>query len=104
MVTGNYNPKLKLVPLSDGAGEVDRSASLTRFKVGDRVMPTFSQTGLRSAGERRFAQEHALAARLTALRARSCTYPNGRGQKFPRFQLRRGGDAPARRSLHGRRL
>jgi len=46
MVTGKYNPKLKLplVPLSDGAGEViDTGKAVTRFKKGDRVMPIFSQ-------------------------------------------------------------
>lgn len=46
MVTGNYNPRLKLplVPLSDGAGEVLATGkAVTRFKTGDRVMPIFAQ-------------------------------------------------------------
>ncbi len=46
MVKGHYNPKLKrpLVPLSDGAGEVvEIGEKVTKFKVGDRVMPTFMQ-------------------------------------------------------------
>lgn len=46
MVKGWYNPKLKtpLVPLSDGAGEVvEVGEGVTKFKVGDRVMPTFMQ-------------------------------------------------------------
>jgi len=46
MVKGWYNPKLKtpLVPLSDGAGEVvEVGESVTRWEVGDRVMPTFMQ-------------------------------------------------------------
>ena len=46
MVKGLYNPKLKrpLVPFSDGAGEVvEIGESVTKFKVGDRVMPIFMQ-------------------------------------------------------------
>jgi NADPH:quinone reductase-like Zn-dependent oxidoreductase len=45
-VNGVYNPKAKLpaVPLSDGAGEVvEVGAGVTRWKVGDRVCPIFSQ-------------------------------------------------------------
>ncbi len=46
MVKGTYNPRLKtpLVPFSDGAGEVvEIGESVTKFKVGDRVMPIFMQ-------------------------------------------------------------
>jgi len=46
MIDGTYNPKLKLplVPFSDGAGEVvDIGAEVTRWKIGDRVCPTFMQ-------------------------------------------------------------
>jgi len=46
MIKGWYNPKLKtpLVPLSDGAGEVvEIGESVTKWKVGDRVMPAFMQ-------------------------------------------------------------
>ncbi len=46
MVKGWYDPKLKtpLVPLSDGAGEVvEVGENVTRWKVGDRVMPIFMQ-------------------------------------------------------------
>lgn len=46
MIKGWYNPKLKtpLVPFSDGAGEVvEVGNKVTKFKVGDRVMPTFMQ-------------------------------------------------------------
>ncbi len=46
MVKGWYNPKLKmpLVPFSDGAGEVIAIGSdVTKWKVGDRIMPIFMQ-------------------------------------------------------------
>lgn len=46
IVNGTYNPRMKLpaVPLSDGAGEVVAVGSeVTRWKVGDRVMPIFAQ-------------------------------------------------------------
>jgi NADPH:quinone reductase-like Zn-dependent oxidoreductase len=46
MVEGSYNPKLKtpLVPFSDGAGEVVAvGEAVTKWKVGDRVMPIFMQ-------------------------------------------------------------
>lgn len=46
MVNGWYNPNLKRprVPLSDGAGEVVSVGSVvTKWKVGDRVMPIFMQ-------------------------------------------------------------
>ncbi|NNF00736.1 MAG: NAD(P)-dependent alcohol dehydrogenase, partial [Pyrinomonadaceae bacterium] len=46
MIKGWYNPKLKtpLVPLSDGAGEVVAVGDgVTKWKVGDRVTPTFMQ-------------------------------------------------------------
>lgn len=46
MVKGLYNPKLKmpLVPFSDGAGEVvEVGEDVSRWKIGDRVMPIFMQ-------------------------------------------------------------
>lgn len=46
VVSGSYNPKMKLpaVPLSDGAGEITAvGEGVTRWKVGDRVMPIFAQ-------------------------------------------------------------
>ena len=46
IVTGTYNPRMKFpaVPLSDGAGEVAAVGNaVTKWKVGDRVMPIFAQ-------------------------------------------------------------
>lgn len=46
VVSGTYNPRMKLpaVPFSDGAGEVAAiGAGVTKWKVGDRVMPIFAQ-------------------------------------------------------------
>ena len=46
VVSGTYNPRMKLpaIPLSDGAGEVAGvGAAVTKWKVGDRVMPIFAQ-------------------------------------------------------------
>ena len=46
MINGWYNPRLKmpLVPFSDGAGEVVAVGdAVTKFKIGDRVMPIFMQ-------------------------------------------------------------
>ncbi len=47
MLHGQYNPKqpLPLVPCSDGAGEITEiGPAVTRWKVGDRVCPIFSQS------------------------------------------------------------
>lgn len=47
MLAGQYNPRqpLPLVPCSDGAGEVvEIGSEVTRWQVGDRVCPIFSQT------------------------------------------------------------
>jgi NADPH:quinone reductase-like Zn-dependent oxidoreductase len=49
VVTGKYNPKMKLpiIPLSDGVGEITAVGDgVTRVKVGDRVCPLFMQTWL----------------------------------------------------------
>lgn len=46
IVSGTYNPKMKLptIPISDGAGEVAAVGDgVTKWKVGDRVMPIFAQ-------------------------------------------------------------
>ncbi|CAN5576847.1 NAD(P)-dependent alcohol dehydrogenase [soil metagenome] len=46
VVSGTYNPKMKLpaVPFSDGAGAVAAVGDgVTKWKVGDRVMPIFAQ-------------------------------------------------------------
>jgi len=52
MVKGLYNPKLDtpLVPLSDGAGEVvEVGQNVTKWRVGDRVMPIFMQNWIGGA-------------------------------------------------------
>lgn len=46
VVRGTYNPRMRVpaIPLSDGAGEVTAVGELvTKWKVGDRVMPIFAQ-------------------------------------------------------------
>lgn len=46
VVSGTYNPRMKLpaVPFSDGAGEITGVGDgVTKWKVGDRVMPIFAQ-------------------------------------------------------------
>lgn len=46
VVSGTYNPRMKLpaTPLSDAAGEiVEVGAEVSKWKVGDRVMPVFVQ-------------------------------------------------------------
>lgn len=46
VVSGTYNPRMKLpaVPFSDGAGEaVAIGSAVTKWNVGDRVMPIFAQ-------------------------------------------------------------
>ena len=46
VVEGTYNPRMKVpaVPLSDGAGEVAAvGEGVTKWKIGDRVMPSFAQ-------------------------------------------------------------
>jgi NADPH:quinone reductase-like Zn-dependent oxidoreductase len=46
VVSGTYNPRMKVpaVPFSDGAGEITAVGDgVTKWKVGDRVMPIFAQ-------------------------------------------------------------
>ncbi|MFN2501274.1 MAG: NAD(P)-dependent alcohol dehydrogenase [Pyrinomonadaceae bacterium] len=46
VASGTYNPRMKLpaTPLSDAAGEViGLGADVTKWKIGDRVMPIFAQ-------------------------------------------------------------
>src|SRR5688572_18681266 len=49
IIKGEYNPNLPLpfIPLSDGVGEVvELGPGVTRFQIGDRVIPIFSQSWL----------------------------------------------------------
>ncbi len=46
VVTGTYNPRMKLptIPFSDGSGEITAvGPGVTKWKIGDRVMPIFAQ-------------------------------------------------------------
>lgn len=46
VVNGSYNPRMKLpaIPLSDASGEIESVGSeVSKWKVGDRVMPIFAQ-------------------------------------------------------------
>ncbi|MCB1321570.1 MAG: NAD(P)-dependent alcohol dehydrogenase [Leptospiraceae bacterium] len=55
VVRGKYNPRypLPLIPGSDGAGVIDAiGPKVTRWKVGDRVMPIISQTWLDGSPDR----------------------------------------------------
>ena len=59
LVQGHYDPNLNtpLVPFSDGAGEVvEIGSEVTRWKVGDRVMPSFMQGWIDGAIEFRKAK------------------------------------------------
>lgn len=59
MVKGEYDPKLRtpLVPCSDGAGEVvEVGPDVTKWKIGDGVMPSFMQGWIDGAVEFRKAK------------------------------------------------
>ncbi|NNE67550.1 MAG: NAD(P)-dependent alcohol dehydrogenase [Pyrinomonadaceae bacterium] len=59
MVKGVYDPEVRrpLVPFSDGAGEVvEIGSEVTRWKVGDRVMPAFMQDWIDGAIDYRKAK------------------------------------------------
>ena len=83
MVNGNYsrNLKLPLVPLSDGAGEVvEVGEGVTRWKAGDRVVPTFFQDW--PAGR--------LTAEVAALALSRSISPSRRGPRSPALGWRLG--------------
>jgi NADPH:quinone reductase-like Zn-dependent oxidoreductase len=76
VVEGAYGPNLKfpLVPLSDGAGEVESiGAGVTRVKVGDRVAGSFMQTWIDGELDDTKANS-ALGAALPGVAAEYCVF------------------------------
>jgi NADPH:quinone reductase-like Zn-dependent oxidoreductase len=58
MVEGQYNPRqpLPLIPCSDGVGVIDEVNATSPWQVGQRVIPTFSQSWLDGEPTRQLTQ------------------------------------------------